>query len=301
VTPLQKSVFLRSQTFTYAASTPGLPLSIKTVSNGRVLYKVGSSEITIDDDGYLIVNNKQPYTIEIASPTLVDSFVVRFPEGWAEEVYRSLTTAAAALVTDPDGKKSRSFYPRYTPHDSAVWPKVSALRANFKSQRIPDDAWLEEALRSLLASMWKSQRDVQESVARLPAARASTREEVWRRLVRGRDFIHSRSSTRISLGDAAKVACLSPFYFLRCFHSAFQVTPHQYLTQCRLKRARFLLERTELPITDVASDSGFASSASFSTAFRRGMQCSPRSWRAKRRSVPPQNRKIRKELLHGCS
>jgi AraC family transcriptional regulator len=297
ISSLQNFVFLNTSSFNYFASTSGLPLSVKTVSNGRVLYKLDSKEVTIDDGGYLIVNNKQPYSIEIASPTLAESFVVRFPDGWADEVYRCLTTSADELLFVPEGGKRCNFFEKYTPHDSAISPRVRALRARFKAGGIPDDAWLEEHLRSLLYSMWKSQRELQKSICRIPALRSSTRNELWKRIVRGRDFLHSRCSSKVTFSDAARVACLSPFHFLRSFHAAFDLTPHQYLAQCRLNRAKFLLARTDLPITDVAFDSGFVTAASFSTTFRNAMDCSPRSWREARQRVPPQNRNIRKELL----
>jgi AraC family transcriptional regulator len=294
---LQDFVFLDASYFTYFASTPGLPLSVKTISNGRALYRLDSKEITIDDDGYLIVNNKQPYSIEIASPTLAESFVVRFPHAWADEVFRSLSISADELLSVPEGEKRYDFFEKYTPHDSTISPKVRSLRTRFKTGCIWDDSWLEEQLRLLLCSMWKSQLQPQKFMSRIPALRSSTRHELWKRLVKGRDFLHSRCSSKITLSDAAKAACLSPFHFLRSFHAAFNLTPHQYLTRCRLSRAKFLLARTDLAITDLAFDSGFVTAASFSTAFRNAMGCSPRSWRETRQHVPPQNRNIRKELL----
>ena len=297
LTPLQKFVFLNVRMFAYAASTPGLPLSVKTVSNGRVLYKLDSKEVAIDDDGYLIINNRQPYKIEISSPTLAESFIVRFPDGWAEEVYRSTTAPVDELLSTPDDRKTQTFFPTYTRHDANVSPLVAALRRKFQAGQIPDDDWLEEQLRLLLYAMWKSERGLERSVLRIAALRATTRNEVWKRVSRARDYLHSRYSTAVTLSEAATVACLSPFHFLRSFHAAFGVTPHQYLTQCRVNRAKFLLERTDLPLSDVALDSGFATSAAFSTIFGKETGVSPRRWRRQRLFVPPQNRKIRKELL----
>ncbi|MFL6538785.1 MAG: helix-turn-helix domain-containing protein, partial [Chthoniobacterales bacterium] len=215
------------------------------------MYKLDSKEVTIDDGGYLIINNRQPYRIEISSPTLAESFVVRFPEGWAEEVYRSTSARADELLSAPDDRWTRTFFPTYTRHDANVSPRVTALRRKFKAGQIPDDNWLEEQLRLLLYTMWKSERGLRQSVLRIAALRAATRDEVWKRVSRGRDYLHSRYSTAVTLSEAAAVACLSPFHFLRSFHAAFQVTPHQYLTQCRVNRAKFLLERTDLPLSDV--------------------------------------------------
>ena len=66
--------------FSYFAETPGLPLSLKCMFNGRALYKFGRSEVAVDDLGYLILNDQQPYSIEIASPTRVETFVLWFPQ-----------------------------------------------------------------------------------------------------------------------------------------------------------------------------------------------------------------------------
>src|SRR5215211_8659030 len=98
--------------YSYFAETPGLPLSLKCVSNGRALYRIDRAEFSVDDGGYLILNNGQPYSIEIASPTLVETFVLWFPTGWAEEVLRSSTVSAERLLSDPvaNGAASASFF-----------------------------------------------------------------------------------------------------------------------------------------------------------------------------------------------
>src|SRR5438132_9966886 len=71
---------MSGRAFSYFADTPGLPLSLKCMANGRALYKFGRAEVAVDDGGYLILNDRQPYSIEIASPTQVETFVLWFPE-----------------------------------------------------------------------------------------------------------------------------------------------------------------------------------------------------------------------------
>src|SRR4029077_213289 len=126
-----------------------------------------------------------------------------------------------------------------------------------------------------------------------PAVRPSTREELWRRVNRARDFLHAHLGSPITLSDVATAACLSPFHLLRTFQAAFQQTPHQYLNQCRLERAKFLLERTTIPVTAICLDCGFASLGSFSALFHKSCGMSPRSWRASRGVDVEENSKIR--------
>src|SRR5439155_26688874 len=42
---LQRSVFMSGRGFSYFAETPGLPLSLKCMFNGRALYRFGRNEV----------------------------------------------------------------------------------------------------------------------------------------------------------------------------------------------------------------------------------------------------------------
>ena len=295
----QRETFTSGRGHWYFAETPGLPLSLKCMFNGRALYRIPGREFSVDDGGYLILNNRQPYSIEIASPTQVETFVLWFPDGWAEEVIGGLTRPNERLLDDPaDGAQPVSFFECYTRHDRSVSPKLRELRTAFKSADLIQDSWLEEKLRKILSAMVQSQGGVKHRTDALPAARAATREELWRRLNRARDFLHANLGAPIKLSEVAAAACLSPFHLLRTFQSAFRQTPHQYLTQCRLERAKFLLEKTRIPVTAICLECGFTSLGSFSALFQKNCGMSPRAWRV-RRGVAEENSRIREVFLTG--
>ena len=297
---LQQSVFTSGRGHSYFAQTPGLPLSLKCMFNGRARYRIEHGEFSVDDAGYLILNNRQPYSIEIASPTPVETFVLWFPDGWAEDAARNLSQPNDRLLEQASANGTEpSFFERYTPHDALVSPKARELREAFKGVELIDDNWLEEKMRALLAAMLLTQNAVKRATDELPAARASTREELWRRVNRARDFLHANLSARISLSEVATAACLSPFHLLRTFQAAFRQTPHQYLSQVRLERAKFLLEKTRIPVTAICLDCGFTSLGSFSSLFHKTCGMSPRQWRLSRGMRTPQNSKIREVFLTG--
>jgi AraC family transcriptional regulator len=296
----QRSVFTSGRGHSYFAQTPGLPLSLKCMQNGRALYRIPRREFAVDDGGYLILNNRQPYSIEIASPTRVETFVLWFPDGWVEEVASGLNRPNEWLLDMfPVSETNVSFFERYTPHDELVSPMMRELRAAFKGPALIDDNWLDEKLRKLLAAMLKSQDVVKRQTETLPGVRASTRKELWRRVNRARDFLHAHLGARVTLSDVAVAACLSPFHLLRTFQAAFRQTPHQYLQQCRLERAKFLLEKTPIPVTAVCLDCGFASLGSFSTLFQKNFGLSPRKWRARHGVFVEENSKIEEVFLTG--
>lgn len=248
--------------------------------NGRALYHADGAWFAVNERGYLILNDRQPYEIHIASPTRVESFIVYFPRDWAAEVWESLTSHSEQLLDEPERNARRPvhFFERFTPHDQLVSPVLSMLRHAHKSGPLPN-LWVEQNLRHLLACMLQAQNVALRESDVLPARRASTREELWRRLNRGRDFIHAHFDSALTLSEIAAAACLSPFHFLRGFKAAFRMTPHEYLSTCRVERAKFLLERTGLPVTEICFEVGFESLGSFSSWFTRITGSSPRAWR----------------------
>ena len=249
--------------------------------NGSALYRADRAWFAVNEGGYLILNDQQPYEIHIDSPTRVESFIIYFPRSWAEQVLASLTLSPEKLLDEPQQipRRPPRFFERFTPHDQLVSPVLKALRRAHKSGLLPD-LWVEQKLRQLLARMLQAQNDSLCESDALPAQHASTREELWRRLNRGRDFIHARFESALTLPEIASAACLSPFHFLRGFKAVFRMTPHEFLSACRVERAKFLLERTELPVTEICFSVGFESLGSFSSWFTRLTGSSPRAWRS---------------------
>lgn len=72
---------------------------------------------------------------------------------------------------------------------------------------------------------------------------------------------------------------LSADHFLRSFAAATGHTPHQWLTQMRMEKAKRLLRETRLPATEIALDLGYSSSGHFSSRFRQVVGMSPSIWR----------------------
>lgn len=264
------------------------PLSLKTTINCRTRYRVDRSDFLVDEHGYLILNERQPYDIAIdarrnAEPA--ETFIVWFPSGWAEDVAHAQASADEALIADPRATAAPTvnFFERYTPHDELVSPGVRVLRAAHRRAAI-ENFWLEEKLRELLARMLHAQQAQRCVSRRLNVVRAATRDELWRRLNRARDLIHARSNESLTLEAIAQACGLSPFHLLRSFRALFGVTPHAWLSTCRIEHAKFLLRRTTETVTEICAQTGFESLGSFSTWFRRATGVGPREWRR----------------LHGC-
>ena len=101
---------------------------------------------------------------------------------------------------------------------------------------------------------------------------------VFRRLLRAKAQMDDAYATTLTVDELARTAALSTAHFVRQFRAVFGVTPHQYLTQVRLARAKVLLARPHASVTQTCLDVGFQSLGSFSSLFARSVGRSPLSW-----------------------
>ena len=93
------------------------------------------------------------------------------------------------------------------------------------------------------------------------------------------DFIEENIDQKLSLEKLAAIVHLSQFHFVRVFKEAFGITPHQYIIQRRLERAKILLDVTRLSIQEVAIETGYANQSHFTTQFRKYVGITPVAYR----------------------
>jgi len=91
-------------------------------------------------------------------------------------------------------------------------------------------------------------------------ARRLLDNDVFIRLCRARDYLHAHHAEPLSLAGLASQAAISPYHFLRIFREAFGATPHKYLIDVRIERAKALLAVGHGSVTDVCLDVGFSES-----------------------------------------
>ena len=86
-----------------------------------------------------------------------------------------------------------------------------------------------------------------------------------------------------TVDDLARRATMSPRTFARRFVAETGTTPHQWVTDQRVLRARHLLEETDLSVEEVARDAGFGSSALLRHHFTKCTGISPTTFRTQHR------------------
>src|SRR5438309_9360422 len=107
--------------------------------------------------------------------------------------------------------------------------------------------------------------------------------DLHERLCRARTYIDECYDRPLDLTEISKQACLSRYHFLRLFRDTFATTPHQYLIQRRIEKAKELLCSERFSVTDVCFEVGFQSLGSFSALFRRCVGDAPNNYRERQK------------------
>jgi AraC-like DNA-binding protein len=226
----------------------------------------------------LLLNHGQHYSIQIEANTAVESFCLFFAPGLAETVRHTLTMPDQHLLDAPTTDNPITFFEKTYPHDDILTPFLERLRITYATS---GTGRLEENFHELMARLLQVHFNIYREIEMLPAARPTTREELYRRVHCARDYIAALYHKPITLDDIAAVACLSPNHLLRSFKHIFGSTPHQFITALRLEEAQRLLRNTEISVTEVCFAVGFESLGTFSWLFRRRFGVSPRQYRQK--------------------
>ena len=128
---------------------------------------------------------------------------------------------------------------------------------------------LEGALHALADKIATLQAPLHEAIGRCPGRTLARKRQIFMRLQRIRNYISVFCYQEIDNEALALMANFSPCYFLRTFKSAYLETPHAYLVQQRLERAKRLLRSSAMAITEVALASGFENRCVFSRTFHQ--------------------------------
>jgi AraC family transcriptional regulator len=94
-----------------------------------------------------------------------------------------------------------------------------------------------------------------------------------------RDYIEAHLASDISLDDLAQIARLSRFHLARRFKTTFGTSPHRYLTEVRIGRAKEMLKGTTLQVGEIAKATGFSSAGLLIRAFRSVEGTTPLAYR----------------------
>jgi AraC family transcriptional regulator len=159
--------------------------------------------------------------------------------------------------------------------DDAISALVRSIINELAIEEIGQSEMLEALVRQIVIHLLRNHLTVRKA-EQIEMSRAGP---VDRRLRRAIEFMHDNFGSEIALEEIAAAAYLSEYHFARLFKQISGVTPHVYLANLRIDRARKLLTESSLPISQIASQVGYQSQSHFTKMFKSVTGVTPRVYR----------------------
>jgi AraC family transcriptional regulator len=103
-----------------------------------------------------------------------------------------------------------------------------------------------------------------------------------------KQLILDRLSDPLEVTELARACALSRSHFSRTFKCSTGLSPQDWIRCQRIARAKQLIEKTNLTLTQIGLECGFCDQAHFCHIFTRGEGITPFAWRCRAvRSAPP--------------
>ena len=106
-------------------------------------------------------------------------------------------------------------------------------------------------------------------------------QEELAHLRRARDLVDREYARPLDVDAIARAALMSPAHFSRRFREAYGETPYAYLMTRRIEKAKALLRRGDMSVSEVCMEVGCTSLGSFSARFTELAGETPTAYRAR--------------------
>src|ERR1700730_19240494 len=171
-------------------------------------------------------------------------------------------------------------YPTISPRlfffDQAVWDTALKLKAEVGNSDPGSRQYAEALSLVLMHELIRLERAASAATAPLRGGLPAWQQ---RRVM---EFIEEHLAEEISLAALAEIVDLSLYHFARAFAQSFGVPPHRYHMARRIDRAKGLLEKPALSVTQIGIQIGFREASSFTRAFRKFTGLTPTEYRRQR-------------------
>jgi AraC family transcriptional regulator len=169
-------------------------------------------------------------------------------------------------TVDPD---SIELVPTFIQSDPLIYNLGLALQSELKSDRFGCRPYVDSLTTALAAHIVRKYSTRQ---LKLPHYSGGLSRYSLRQAL---NYINDNLHQDLKIANISELLGMSPYYFCRLFTQSMGISPHQYITQCRLERAKLLLKKTNLSIIEITAEVGFSSQSHFITLFKKQLGTTP--------------------------
>jgi len=255
---------------------PFRSFSIKYVTSGVEKYYVNGRAYTIKEGSYLLANHFSEGNVEI-DKTVKGICIDIAPDLLSEVVasYRRSDTPVSDPGLDIFFNSCDFLENKYECSQTNVGSMLKTVEREAISDPQNKHDFTREFYFGLAENILLDHIPVYRQLQSISSVKPATKKDLYRRLMRGKEFIDLFFIKNISVADVAKESGMSEYHFYRMFKSAFGKSPLQYIIGKRLIRGNDLLKRHQMSVTDVAESTGFSNVQAFSKSFKKYFGSSP--------------------------
>ena len=250
---------VRSSLQRYSAKKTENNYTLKYVSSGTESYYVDGKRYQLSNRQFLMINPGQEVEIEIDATHQVMGNCFFFDPAIMGQISSSQPLSDVAL--------NPMFFDTISMHGFGT--ALDTLLEDHLLASLEQPAEVTDFLVLLSERIVAHQLKLTIQKNQLKGKSEVTRLEIFKSIERGRSYIHDCFNQEIQLEDIALAANMSSYYFHRNFRSYFGKTPHQYLSNLRLKKASEIFRNENCHYAEVAYRCGFTDPKYFSKQYRK--------------------------------
>lgn len=259
-------------------------LSISTVLHGQQRYHLGKRECTVTPANFLVMNQGQSFKTTNEGKEELEMISVGFRPGFAEGIFQTLTNTEEWLLDNPifTPAEPLRFFEKTYDADPVITGVIRELRDIVGADTaVADEPDLEDKYTLLIERLMEIHFDIYSDIQTRGYVKPSTGVELYKRISMAKDYMDSNYTSDITLEDIAQNCFLSVSHLKRLFKEYFHITPHQYIIQRRLEKAKTLLIHSDMPVRNICGEIGFENTSSFIRLFRNSYNLTPMSFRGR--------------------
>ena len=238
------------------------------VLSGSMVAYIGDKSYTVCTDGLIIVYPNEPHSYRMLETCKY--IVIKFFTDILRTSEQSLNEFEYIFNLSADNMHTRLF-----PDARKVKYYLSDSLEKFDENTYTSELYIRSDIIRVCAfilDMWKKNNEI------VPIENTITRNnlDIIKHIT---EYAKSVNGT-IKTHEAAALANMSDGHFSRIFKSAVGMTFSQYVKNIKCIQAERLLKCTDMSITEIAQELGYATASHFIEDFKRDKQLSPKRYRA---------------------
>jgi AraC family transcriptional regulator len=247
---------------------------LRVIIRGSAIYKSDNKSFQVFENQFLLTNANQEGFGIVDSSREVIQFCVHLTHDIISNVYSNLTSEIGSRldinkVNEPHLFENIFSLNSQTSVAKYLKPFIDTIN---NGEHVHFN---EESILKLAEKIICQEFGIRNASTGLNKVKQSTRDEIMKRLLLGKEYMDAHFIDDPRIADVAKNAQMQEHFFFRTFKQAFHITPYQYILDRKIEFATELIKRKELNIGQIAESTGFQDIYTFSKAYKRKVGISP--------------------------